>query len=534
MPDPTLLHELLQRAADRHAHRAALSQGGRSWDYAALAGAVEAFARAAGAVLPRGARVAVWLDKGLEAVVAMFGSASAGLVFVPVNPLLRPAQVTHVLHDCGAALLVTSAARLRGLAAQWSGPALQGVVLVGAAAEPVPGAAAAVAASVTAWDTWLKPGPSGLRHRVIDADLCAILYTSGSTGRPKGVMLSHRNLVCGAGSVSAYLGQHSQDVLLAVLPLSFDAGFSQLTTAFAVGARAVLLNYLVPADVITALERERVTGLTAVPALYAQLVSQPWPPGCGSSLRYFANTGGRMPRALLDTLRERLPGAAPFLMYGLTEAFRSTVLEPAEVARRPESIGRAIPNAEVMVLREDGTECAPHEAGELVHRGPLVAQGYWGDAALTAERFKPLPLRLRPAGSVLPEFAVYSGDTVTRDEEGFLYFVGRRDEMIKTSGYRVSPDEVEEVLYACAPVLECAVYGLPHATLGQAVHASLVLAPDAAPQALESVLEHCRQMLPAWMVPAGLLKHDGSLPRNPNGKIDRRLLAAQAQARLPP
>jgi acyl-CoA synthetase (AMP-forming)/AMP-acid ligase II len=284
-----------------------------------------------------------------------------------------------------------------------------------------------------------------------------------------------------------------------------------------------------PADVLIALVSESVTGLTAVPALYAQLVSVPWPTGTGQSLRYFASTGGRMPRAVLASLCERLPNAAPFLMYGLTEAFRSTYLPPEELARRPDSIGRAIPNAEVLVLRQDGQECEAGEPGELVHRGPLVAQGYWGDAAHTAERFKPLPEHLRPVGAVLGEVAVYSGDTVTRDVDGFLYFVARRDELIKTSGYRVSPSEVEEVLYACRAVIECAVYGVEHATLGQVVHASVVLAADAAPAALDGVLEHCRRELPGWMVPAHIQLHRGSLPRSPNGKIDRRLLSAASE-----
>jgi acyl-CoA synthetase (AMP-forming)/AMP-acid ligase II len=195
-------------------------------------------------------------------------------------------------------------------------------------------------------------------HRRIDADVLAILYTSGSTGRPKGVVLSHRNMVAGAKSVASYLGNHADDTLLAALPLSFDAGFSQLTTAFHAGARVVLLNYLLPRDVLKALERERVTGLTAVPPLYLQLAALEWPQAIGQHLRYFANTGGRMPRETLQALRQRVPQAQPFLMYGLTEAFRSTYLPPAEVDRRPDSIGRAIPNAEILVLREDGTECA--------------------------------------------------------------------------------------------------------------------------------------------------------------------------------
>src|SRR6185312_7014610 len=268
----------------------------------------------------------------------------------------------------------------------------------------------------------------------------AILYTSGSTGKPKGVMLSHRNMVAGAKSVASYLENGPQDVLLAALPLSFDAGFSQLTTAFHAGARVVLLNYLLPRDVLRALDAERVTGLTGVPPLWIQLSDLEWPAGIAQHLRYIANTGGRMPRETLEKLRARLPRTKPFLMYGLTEAFRSTFLPPEEVDRRPDSIGKAIPNAEILVLRDDGTPCEPDEPGELVHRGALVGMGYWNDAAKTAERYKVLPGR--EAGFVLPEIAVFSGDTVRRDRDGYLYFIGRRDEMIKTSGYRVSPTEI--------------------------------------------------------------------------------------------
>ena len=353
------------------------------------------------------------------------------------------------------------------------------------------------------------------------------IYTSGSTGKPKGVVLSHRNMVAGAKSVASYLGNHAGDTLLAALPLSFDAGFSQLTTAFHAGARVVLLNYLLPRDVLRALERERVTGLTAVPPLYIQLAALEWPSSIGAHLRYFANTGGRMPRETLQLLRQRVPAARPFLMYGLTEAFRSTYLPPEEVDRRPDSIGKAIPNAEILVLREDGTECAPDEPGELVHRGALVGMGYWNDPAKTAERYKALPAGVggREAGLVLPEIAVYSGDTVRRDAEAFLYFIGRRDEMIKTSGYRVSPTEVEEVLYATQLVGECVAFGVDDDRLGQAIQV-IATAPDGSDRIdLDALLAECRQRMPAYMVPAGIDARPGPLPRNPNGKLDRKALS---------
>jgi acyl-CoA ligase (AMP-forming) (exosortase A-associated) len=352
------------------------------------------------------------------------------------------------------------------------------------------------------WDELLLAG-SRSGHRVIDTDMAAILYTSGSTGKPKGVVLSHRNMVAGAKSVASYLDNNADDTLLAALPLSFDAGFSQLTTAFHAGARVVLLNYLLPRDVLKTLAREKVTGLTAVPPLYIQLSELDWPAEISEHLRYFANTGGRMPRETLAKLRAHLPKSKPFLMYGLTEAFRSTYLPPEEVDRRPDSIGKAIPNAEILVLREDGSACAAHEPGELVHRGALVGMGYWNDHEKTAERYKPLPANTpgRDAGLVLPEIAVFSGDTVRSDEEGFLYFIGRRDEMMKTSGYRVSPTEVEEVLYATRLVGECVAFGVDHPTLG---HAIQVIATPGTGGTLDTaaLLTECRRRMPAYMVPA--------------------------------
>lgn len=510
-----LLHDLLLRSAARHPAAPALVQGADIWAYGELASQVMALAGAlrGPAGLSRGARVALWTEQRTEVVLGALAAAAAGLVFVPLNPQLKPAQVAHVLADAGVSLVLTTQQRA--------------ALLAGHLPEPAP-AVVAVDAPGSAWEAWRTAEPAALPWAARrDDEIAAIFYTSGSTGRPKGVVLSHRNLVAGAESVASYLGNGPNDTLLAALPLSFDAGFSQLTTAFASGARVVLHNYLLPGDLLRALDEHQVTGLTAVPPLYMQLL-QARPSDAGRSLRYFATTGGRMPRATLQALRARWPQAQPYLMYGLTEAFRSTYLPPEEVDRRPGSIGRAIPNAEILVLREDGSECGVDEPGELVHRGPLVAQGYWGDAEKTAERFRPLPAGLRLPGLVLPEVAVFSGDTVRRDADGYLYFVSRRDEMIKTSGYRVSPTEVEEVLHASGLVAECAVFGVEHAALGQAVHA-VVTAPDAAAGVdLAALLAICRQQVPAYMVPVRMDVLPGPLPRNPNGKIDRRSLAASA------
>ncbi len=337
-------------------------------------------------------------------------------------------------------------------------------------------------------------------HRVIDIDMAAILYTSGSTGQPKGVVLSHRNMVSGAASVAEYLGNTPDDRLLAVLPFSFDYGFSQLTTAFLVGASVSLIDHLFARDVVAAVEKDRITGLAAVPPLWIQLADLQWPSGIDGHLRYITNSGGRMPRATLDKLRAALPRTRPFLMYGLTEAFRGTYLPPEELDRRPDSMGKAIPNAEILVVRPDGTPCAADEPGELVQRGALVALGYWNDPAKTAERFKPVPAQ-RPE-LPLTEMAVWSGDTVRRDADGFLYFVGRRDEMIKTSGYRVSPTEVEEVVYASGLVGDAVAVAAPHPALGEGI--VLIASPPDSGAAIDGddrLLAHCRAHMPTYMVP---------------------------------
>lgn len=525
MRDSALLHELPIFAAERNANGLALTYGDQTLPYEKLATAIQNFSFGLVSLgLDRCERVGIYLEKRFETVIASFGAPAAGGVFVPLNPLLKADQVGYILRDCNVRVLVTSADRLATL--QETLPAchdLRHIVLVDARENPT----AIGALNCVAWDELLNAQSNGT-HRVIDTDVVSILYTSGSTGKPKGVVLSHRNMVAGAKSVAGYLENVPEDTLLAALPLSFDAGFSQLTTAFHSGARVVLLNYLLPRDVLKTLSKEKVTGITAVPPLYLQLAQLQWPAGITEHLRYFANTGGRMPRETLDALRHHLPRTKPFLMYGLTEAFRSTYLSPAEVDRRPDSIGKAIPNAEILVLREDGSPCAPHEPGELVHRGALVGMGYWNDNEKTAERYKPLPSHVpgRGPGLVLPEIAVFSGDTVRMDEEGFLYFIGRRDEMMKTSGYRVSPTEVEEILYSTKMVGECVAFGVDDGRLGQAIQ--VIVTPTSTEEVdIAALLAECRTRMPAYMVPAGICIRRGPLPRNPNGKIDRKTLASE-------
>ena len=496
--------------------RPAVTFKDRTLDYGELARQVACAASGLRALgIRRGDRVAVYAEKRIETVVAMFAVSAAGAVLVPLNPLFKERHVAQVVSDCSARAVITTAERLPTVGAALGEAGVVGhVIVVGAAvaeAAHTPGSGAWL---TTGWDE-VAAGPAepvADAGGVVDADIAAIFYTSGSTGGPKGVVLSHRNVIVGAESVSSYLEHTSQDTVLSVLPLSFDAGFSQLTTAFVRGAHVVLTNYLVPRDVVRLCAQHSVTALTCVPPLWLQLAALEWPDEATRSLRYFANTGGRMPKATLDRLRELFPQAAPYLMYGLTEAFRSTYLDPAQVDRRPDSIGRAIPNAEVLVARQDGTLCDPGEHGELVHRGALVSLGYWNDPERTAQRFRPAP---GASGAVRPELAVWSGDTAYRDEEGYLYFVGRTDEMIKSSGYRISPAEIEEAAYATGLVGEAVALGVADERLGHRV----VLVVDG-PCDTELLGKALAQLLPRYMLPHTILVH-GTLPRSVNGKFDR-------------
>jgi acyl-CoA ligase (AMP-forming) (exosortase A-associated) len=465
-----------------------------SLDYAGLDATVGSLAAHLAERAAPGDRIASWLPKTRTACLMVLACARAGLVHVPVNPVLKRAQVAHILADSGARLLITQPARAALLEA-----------------DDMPADCMVVAEADLGAHSSPLPPSSG------DTDaLAALLYTSGSTGRPKGVMLSHANLWFGAISVAHYLGLAPEDRTLAVLPLSFDAGLNQLLSTWAAGAVAVPLDYLVAADVVRAVERHDVTVLAGVPPLWLQLAEANWPAETAARPRVLSATGGRMPAPLVRRLRSLFPQASLTLMYGLTEAFRSTRLDPALVDAHPESIGRAIPFAEVMVVKPDGRLAADDEAGELVHTGPLVGQGYWHDAERTALRFRPAPAASRLGGT-----AVWSGDTVMRGADGLLRFVGRDDEMIKVSGNRVSPTEVEEAAIASGAVAEAVALGVPDERLGQAIRLVVRGSGDEA-----VLLAHFKAELPGFQQPREVIWVD-ELPRNPNGKLDRAAIARE-------
>lgn len=457
----------------------------------ALTGRMASGLRAAG--LKPGDRVAAWLPKTRAACILPLAAARAGLVYVPINPLLKHAQVAHILSDSGACLLVTQAPRAETL-----GPA------------DIPSDCAIITDEDLLFGDDIMP-PSSANPM----DLVEILYTSGSTGRPKGVMLSHANLWLGAISVAHYLKVTPADRVLGALPFSFDYGQNQLLSTWAAGGCAVPLDYLTPRDVIKAIERFEVTSLAGVPPLWVQLAEAEWPADVSARLRRLTNTGGALPVPLVRKLRALFTNADLFLMYGLTEAFRSTYLDPSLTDSHPGSIGRAIPFAEVLVVRADGSITADDEPGELVHAGPLVAQGYWRDEARTAERF-----RAAPAASQEGGIAVWSGDTVVRDAQGLLSFAGRNDEMIKTAGNRVSPTEIEEAAISSGAAAEAVALGVPDDRLGQAI--LLVARPSGASHeaTMERLTSWLKAELPGYMQPREIRLRD-ELPRNPNGKLDR-------------
>lgn len=459
----------------------------------------------AGLVTARGARVASWAAKGELTCLLPLAAARAGLVHVPINPLLKHAQVAHILADSGASLLIGTPARLDGLE---TGDVPSGCRII---AEPD------ALASAEALGGALGPASA-------DPDeLAAILYTSGSTGRPKGVMLSHANMWLGAESVAEYLGLAPDDRTLAVLPLSFDYGQNQLFSTWYAGGCVVPLDYLTPRDVIKAVGRHGVTTLAAVPPLWVQLCELAWPPEVAAHLRRLTNSGGALTPGLVRRLRELFPHARLFPMYGLTEAFRSTYLDPSLVDSHPTSMGKAIPHAEVLVIGESGDVTADDEEGELVHCGPLVAQGYWQDAERTAERFRAAPAASRYGGT-----AVWSGDRVRRDADGLLYFAGRRDAMIKSAGNRISPQEIEEAALATGLVAEAVALGIADERLGQAVHLVVRGLPETS-DSTEELKRILQKELPNFMQPKVIhWRHD--MPVSPNGKIDRAGLQAELAA----
>jgi acyl-CoA ligase (AMP-forming) (exosortase A-associated) len=506
-----LLRDSVRRTPDKEA----LVHGEQRLSYREVARRTGGLATAlrAGHV-KRGDRVGIYLEASIPQVISIFGVSQAEGVYVPINALLHAEQVMHIARDCGMKGLITTPAKLATLSEILPQiPSLEFVVVT--SSDELPGAPV----STHRFDDFCAVEPPPVwRETSIEKDLAAILYTSGSTGKPKGVMLSHANIVAGSRIVSTYLGITENERILAVLPFSFDAGMNQLMTAFEKGGTLVLINFVFGRDIVKSLLKERITGLAGVPTLWSLITQsnstldkQLFP-----DLRYITNTGGAMPQAVLKLLRQFLPSTKIFLMYGLTEAFRSTYLPPEELDRRPTSMGKAIPDTEILVLTEQGNLCKPGEVGELVHRGPTVSLGYWNRPEDTQHALRPNPLLPPELGDC--ERVCYSGDLVKMDEDGFLYFIGRRDTMIKSSGFRISPTEVEEVLFQTGRLRGAAVIGVPDDLLGQAIKAFVVVR-DGDALDVDTLLATCAEKMPRYMVPKEI-EVLSELPKTSSGKVD--------------
>ncbi len=467
----------------------------------------------------QGDRVALCLPNSIEAVVAIFATLKAGAVFVPIHPSTKRDKLTYILNNCRATALFSPA---RPDLQDWAGPAatrpmpsLKGVIWCGqntAAARQWGGTS-------LEFNELEQSFPASRPARAtVDVDLACLIYTSGSTGEPKGVMSDHSNVVFAASSIISYLGNVESDIVLNVLPLSFDYGLYQLLMATFYGGTLVLERaFTFPAAVLKLMQREGVTGFPGVPTIFTMLLEMDLASFDLSRLRYVTNTAAALPASHVEAIQRKFPGATLFSMYGLTETKRTLYLPPAELARRPGSVGVPIPGTEAWVVGEDGRRLPPGQEGELVVRGRHVMRGYWEAPELTALRFRPGPL---PG-----ERLCYTGDLFRQDAEGFFYFIGRKDDIIKSRGEKVAPKEVENVLYAMPGVLEAAVIGVPDELLGQAVKAYIV--PKDPGLTKQDVLAHCRRNLEDLMVPK-FIEFRSELPKSASGKIHKRALVEPA------
>ena len=509
------LHDLLYNSVERDPLKVAIVDGGSEHTYEDMmreSGALASALQDSG--VKKGDRVGILMDKSWEAIVAMMAASRAGAAFVNINPMLKAQQVGYIAGDCDVRVLIGDSPKLGEMEPKTAQRAFY-------KGEKPDGAG--VSGELTAVAEVLSGDGEPRETGVSEVDLATILYTSGSTGMPKGVSTSHRNFVAGSQIVSTYLENTSEDRILSALPLNFDAGLNQFTTSLRVGATLALLRSRLPGDLLKGLRRHEITGVAGVPPLWALLLrgsksiqEQPL-----EHLRYISNTGGRIPQSNLDELRRLLePGGTKiYLMYGLTEAFRSTYLPPEEIERGTECIGKAIPDTQIMVINKEGKECAPGEVGELVHRGPTVAMGYWGKEEATAKAYRPNPLA--PPELLDVERVVYSGDQVRRDEDGFLYFVGREDAMIKSQGYRMSPEEIENLLISSGHVHEACAFGVPNPDVGHDVVAVVSLKGEEDGDAVQAIRQFAVNNAPPYMVPKEIVVQD-ELPKTPSGKIDRK------------
>jgi acyl-CoA synthetase (AMP-forming)/AMP-acid ligase II len=491
-------HDLLGLHTGEAAQRIAIIEGDRTYSYAEVQRQVDAVAgRLQSLGVGRGDRVVVHLRKSVNEVVGLFACWRIGAVAVNVNTHWTVDQLQYVVEDCGARVLLVDARR-----AAACGPIESALVVGGPVDRP-------------GFSPWPDSGGTVEERHLLDIDDAAILYTSGSTGQPKGVVLSHTNLLVGARSVARYLDIGPDERLMGLLPLSFDYGLNQLLTAFLRGATLVQQAVVMPSAVVKTLVEQRVTGLAAVPPAWTQITRYlERVPTELPHLRYVTNSGGKVPEPILALMPRVFPGVRIHLMYGLTESFRSTSLPPSRYAAKPGSMGTAVPNAEVHVVVAGRGVADVDEPGELIHRGSFISKGYWGRPEETAAKIRPCPELADRFGD---EKVVWSGDLVRRDADGDLWFVGRADGMIKSMGFRLSPTEVEDHVYASGLVREAVAFGIPDPLAGQAVVVAVHHPEDEVD--VDGVMKHCRSAMPHYMLPRRIHVWEQPMPRTASGKI---------------
>jgi amino acid adenylation domain-containing protein len=507
-----LLHDRFLARAALHPDKTALKAGGTHYSYGEFRDAADRLARfliASG--LRRGERVLLYMDNSADTCVAIFAILMAGGVFVCINPTTKYDKVVYVLNDSGAKIMITQRTRRLSLdQLHRDVPGLE-TVLHDQADESLP-------AVRSLRDIYAAPPAAATPPRIIDVDLAALIYTSGSTGNPKGVMMTHLNMHSAVTSITTYLRNTEEDIVLSVLPLSFDYGLYQLLMVLSFGGTLILeRDFIYPKVIIQRLVDEKVSGFPGVPTIFALLFSMAgWEKYQFPHLRYISNTAAALPAAFIAKLRAAWPKTTIYSMYGLTECKRVAYLPPEDIDRKPNSVGKAMPNCETMIVDDEGRPVEPGKVGELVVRGANVMQGYWNLPAETSRALRP--------GNHPYERVLYSGDLFREDEEGYLYFVGRKDDIIKCKGEKVSPREVENVLYQLAGIEEVAVLGVPDPILGEAV---VAIVKKAAGHQLASadVLRHCTRNLENFCVPKEALFIE-EMPKSSNGKIDKKRLAA--------
>jgi long-chain acyl-CoA synthetase len=512
------VESFLEQSAERFPEKTAIVCGSRRTTYHEVEERANRLAHSLIAEgFERGDRVAVYLDNSVEAVVSVFAILKAGAVFLVVNPTTKVDKLTYILDNCRAKGLIMPERKFKamqeGLA---SAQHLQRVWLAGGTRDeefPPHGRLIALDPILEGLNGAVEPPPK----KCIDVDLAALIYTSGSTGRPKGVMLTHLNIVSAATSITTYLENTPDDIIINLLPLSFDYGLYQVLMAFKVGGTIVLeRSFTYPHTVIETIIREKVTGLPIVPTVSAVLLQLDLSPYKFPALRYITNTAAALPTHHIVRLRELFPHVRIYSMYGLTECKRVSYLPPDQIDIRPTSVGRGMPNEEVYIVDENGQRVPPNVVGELVVRGSNVMKGYWELPEETEKKLKPGPL---PGERVL-----YTGDLFRMDEEGYLYFFGRKDDIIKSRGEKVSPKEIEDVLYSLPGIAEAAVFGVADEVLGQAIRAVVTLR-EGAQLTEKDVLRHCAERLENFMVPQSVI-FMASLPKTGSGKINKRAVAA--------